>query len=112
MKNISNLPVVCVTALEEHLRPELFKSLCDPTRLSLVAYLATQKQPVTVGSLADLYGIDFSGVSRHLKLLKETGVVAATKQGREVVYSLNCEQLTQTLRGFADALEMCFNNAN
>jgi ArsR family transcriptional regulator len=107
MNDITNLPAICITALEEHLRPELFKSLCDPTRLSIVAYLATQNSPVRVGSLAKLYGIDFSGVSRHLKMLKEADVVTATKQGREVMYSLNSQDLIQTLRGFADAVEAC-----
>lgn len=107
MKNTTDLPDVCIEAFEEHLHPDLFKSLCDPTRLSIVAYLATQNAPIKVGSLAELFGIDLSGVSRHLKILKEAEVVAATKRGREVMYSLNSQNLVQTLRGFADALETC-----
>ncbi len=107
MNTDNTLPSVCITALQNHLRPVLFKSLCDPTRLSMVAYLATLDEPVTVGTLADLYGIDFSGVSRHLKILREAEVVTASKQGREVKYSLNLQELTGTLRGFADALDFC-----
>mgnify|MGYP000235831896 FL=1 len=105
MNNTIDLPDVCVAAFEEHLRPDLFKALCDPNRLSIVAYLATQNAAVKVGTLAELHGIDTSGVSRHLKILKEAGVVAAQKQGREVMYSLNSDKLVNALRGFADAVE-------
>ena len=112
MNTTIELPDACLQTLEEHLQPELFKSLCDPTRLSIVAFLATQSQAVSVGALAEQYGIDFSGVSRHLKILKQAGVVKAEKQGREVNYSLKTQYLTQTLRGFADALEACCPDNN
>ena len=112
MNNAIEFPPVCVQALEQYLRPDLFKALCDPTRLSIVAYLATQKQPSSVSKLAELYGIDFSGVSRHLKLLKEADVVVAQKQGREVKYSLNSTDLIETMHGFANALEVCCKSAD
>ena len=107
MNTANQLPDQCLTALDAYLRPELFKALCDPMRLTIVAFLAVQKQPTTVGELSDQCAIDFSGVSRHLKILKEAEVVAAQKTGREVRYELNCENLTLVLRGLADALEAC-----
>lgn len=103
----SDLSPPCASALEVYLRPELFKALCDPTRVSIVAYLATQHQPSTVGALTEQCGIDFSGVSRHLKILKEAELVTAQRSGREVRYELCHAHLTTTLRGLADALELC-----
>lgn len=107
MKKQPSLPSQCERALKEHLRPELFRALCDPVRISIVATLATQSKAVTVSEITDCCDIDFSGVSRHLKLLRDAGVVAVEKQGREKLYSLDAEYLSSTLRALADALDMC-----
>lgn len=93
------------------LRPALFKALCDPVRVSIVARLATRQDPVAVSDLVACCGIDFSGVSRHLKLLRQAGVVSATREGRSVRYSLNSDALCQVLRASADALEQCSEQA-
>lgn len=103
-----NLPTVCADALEEHLEPHLFQALCDPVRLSLVAHLAASGRPLTVTEASQCCGIHFSGVSRHLGLLKRAGVVQAEKHGREMHYELEVSALTATLRGLADALERCW----
>lgn len=87
--------------------PNLFKALSDPVRISIIATLATRNTPSTVGGLTECCGIDFSGVSRHLKLLKEADIVSAQKHGREMLYSLKTDDLANTLRGIANALEGC-----
>ena len=97
----------CRNVLRESLRPELFKALCDPNRLALVARLATATGPVTVTQAADCCGVHISGVSRHLALLRDAGVIKATRQGREVLYELDCGALAGGLRQLADALETC-----
>lgn len=101
------LPDACRAALERYLDPELFKALCDPRRLALLARLAVEAEPMTVSRAADCCGVHLSGVSRHLSILKRAGVVTATKQGREVSYQLDCASLVGTLRGLADAIEAC-----
>lgn len=101
------LPEECVTALDAHLDPELFRALCDPTRLTLLGRLAMSPGPVTVTEIADCCGVHLSGVSRHLALLREAGVVIAERQGREVRYCLDCAGVTGALRGLADAIENC-----
>ena len=102
------LPDACLSALDQHLEPELFQALCDPMRLALVAHLAASGRPLTVTEASECCGIHFSGVSRHLALLKRAGVVRAEKQGREVHYRLEVGALASTFRGFADALEACW----
>lgn len=100
-------PETCRTALAESLRPELFRALCDPTRIAVVCRLATASRPLTVTEVSDCCGVHLSGVSRHLATLRDAGVIRAEKHGREVRYELDCERLTTTLRGLADALEAC-----
>jgi DNA-binding transcriptional ArsR family regulator len=86
---------------------ELFKALGDPTRLTLLARLANAPQPLTVSEASDCCGVHLSGVSRHLAMLREAGVISAEKQGREVRHRLNARGLAATLRRIADAIDNC-----
>jgi ArsR family transcriptional regulator len=100
-------PADCRTILREQLRPELFRALCDPNRLTLVARLASASGPLTVTEASTCCGVHISGVSRHLTMLREAGVLKATRQGREVRYELDCAALASALRRMAEALENC-----
>jgi DNA-binding transcriptional ArsR family regulator len=97
----------CRTALTDHLRPELFRALGDPNRLTLLARLALASGPMSVTEAADCCGVHLSGVSRHLAMLRDAGVLHATKQGREVRYELDCSALAGALRQMADAFDAC-----
>lgn len=97
----------CVAALERHLQPRFFKALCDPRRLALLVRIAAAGQPQTVTQASSCCGVHISGVSRHLAMLREAGVVAAERRGREVVYRIDVAGVASTLRGLADALEDC-----
>ncbi len=103
----ANLPDCCSDALEKRLNPDLFKALCDPQRLTLLAQLATSTEPMTVSEASNCCNVHLSGVSRHLNVLRQAGIVDAQKHGREVRYQLNGQLLVTTLRGLADALEEC-----
>ncbi|MHC4957554.1 MAG: ArsR/SmtB family transcription factor [Planctomycetota bacterium] len=91
--------------IETFLRPEVFRALADPTRLTVVARLASASDPVTVTEAADCCGVHLSGVSRHLAALHRAGLVRLQRDGREARYELDREALTSLLRGLADALE-------
>ena len=97
----------CRTILQDQLRPELFRALCDPNRLTLVARLASATGPLTVTEASTCCGVHISGVSRHLAILRDAGVLQATKEGREVRYELDCGALASALRQLADSLETC-----
>jgi DNA-binding transcriptional ArsR family regulator len=100
-------PDACCAGLTAFLDARLFRALCDPTRIALLARLAATCRAATVGEAAAGVPVDLSVVSRHLAVLRDAGILAAEKCGREVRYAVRYPELVKTLRGLADALEAC-----
>ena len=84
---------------------DLLKALGEFNRLSLVYQLCQCKAPQNAMCLCDCCGVDASGVSRHLKILAQQGVLKSEKKGRETTYSLNREEVAKNLRELADIVE-------
>ena len=63
------------------------RALADPSRRSIVARLA--RGPVTAGELAAMFPIARPGVSRHLRVLREAGLVRARGEGQRRLYSVD-----------------------
>ncbi|MBU0743443.1 metalloregulator ArsR/SmtB family transcription factor [bacterium] len=97
----------CCSDLQKWLEPDTFKVLGDPSRTALLLLLADSPGPRTVTALAAGLPIDISVVSRHLRILRDVGVVHAIKRGKEVHYHLDCGDLARRLRHLADALDAC-----
>ena len=87
----------CCNPVDDLLDPELFKALCDPTRLRLLACLAKCGRACSVTEVAECCAVDLSVVSRHLAMLEKAGVLESTKEGRTVFYAVRYRQLSQTL---------------
>ena len=81
--------------------------LADPTRRTLVERL--RSGPLPVGKLALGLPVSRPAVSKHLRLMKEAGVVRMTEDGTRNLYELDLRSLDQVRRyldGFWDvALE-------
>ena len=109
LTQMSNQRRRAVTAFARALPIDVFKALADPTRASLVAWLASRSGLSTVSQIVEsgCCAVDFSVVSRHLQMLRDAGVLEAERHGREVHYRLRVESLVRTLRGLADAIETC-----
>jgi DNA-binding transcriptional ArsR family regulator len=65
----------------------VFAALADPTRRRLLELLAAGER--SAGSLAGEFGISRPGVSRHLRVLREAGLVRCRDDGPRRVYSLD-----------------------
>ena len=63
-----------------------FQALGDPTRLALLEILRGGER--NVGELVAVLGCPQPKVSRHLKVLKDVGLVCDTREGRNVAYAL------------------------
>src|ERR687886_459814 len=108
MKTIAVLPILCCgpatppLAVEE--RDELaarFKALGDPTRVALVNRLAAADE-VCVCDLTDAFELSQPTISHHLRVLREAGLVEASRRGTWAYYRLGpetVESLRAALRG-------------
>ena len=67
----------------------LLKALGETNRLSLVCRLCECEAPQQAMCLCACCSVDASGVSRHLKILAQEGIVSVERSGRQRNYSLN-----------------------
>jgi len=67
----------------------LFRALSDPTRFQIVE--AMRLGECAVGDIVERMDIQQSGVSRHLRILMEAGVVQMRPDGQKRLYSLRKE---------------------
>lgn len=70
----------------------LFRSLADPTRRALFEHLCREGEQ-TVRALTARSGISQPGVSKHLGILKQAGLVRDRHQGRQTHYSAQLDAL-------------------
>jgi DNA-binding transcriptional ArsR family regulator len=70
-------------------QPDAFGALGDPRRRQILALLA--HGPRSVGALASELPISRPAVSRHLRLLKDAGLVDEEAQGTRRIYRLRDE---------------------
>jgi DNA-binding transcriptional ArsR family regulator len=59
----------------------VYGAIADPTRRAILKILAGGD--VNVGALADEFPISFNGVSKHVKVLEQAGLVRRRISGRE-----------------------------
>jgi ArsR family transcriptional regulator len=70
-------------------------ALSDPTRI-LILYTLSEK-PLNVTELTAELDIPQPTTSRHLKILRERGLVRATRHGTTITYHLSDNRLIQAL---------------
>lgn len=90
----------------------LLSALADPARRRAIEYLS--EAPRRAGELAGLLGLPAPAMSRHLKALKSSGLIAETHpefDQRVRVYALNTQRLAELKdwlakaeRGWSDQL--------
>ena len=64
-----------------------FHSLSDPTRRAIISHLLTQKE-MSAGRIAGCFASAQPTISKHLKVLKEAGLITDRKSGRQNIYLL------------------------
>ena len=81
-----------------------FEALSDPTRRAIVEHLA--REELTAGKVAALFDTARPGISRHLRVLRDAGVVEAEAVAQRRVYRLvpgaldEVEQWCREVRSF------------
>ena len=69
----------------------VFQALADGSRRTVLQIL--REHPATAGELAEALPIARPGVSRHLRVLREAGLVEARQDGQRRIYTLRPEAL-------------------
>ena len=74
--------------LRFEMRANVLKALAHPVRLMLVDALRDGERCVC--ELVEAIGSERTGVSKHLAILKQAGLLQDRKEGLKVFYSLSC----------------------
>ncbi len=77
------------------LHADICSALADPKRILLIYALA--EKPRSVNDLAEELGVSQPAASRHLKVLRERGLVIAQRQGTTLEYRLTDMRLVDAL---------------
>lgn len=71
----------------------VLQAIADPSRRTMLEML--REQPASAGELADALPIARPGVSRHLRVLREAGLVEVQPDGQRRIYTLRPEALVE-----------------
>ncbi len=74
---------------------ELCSGISDPNRIAIL--YALSECPSNVTGLTQKLDLPQSTVSRHLRILRNSGLVKFHRMGREVVYELSDERVIEAL---------------
>ncbi len=77
------------------LQADLCSALAHPQRVAILCTLA--EGPAHVSQLAERLGMSQPTASRHLKLLREQGIVSAKREGVKVFYEVADQRLISAL---------------
>lgn len=75
------------------MRRDVFQAIADPNRRAILSLLASQR--MTLNGVADNFRISRPAVSRHIKILKECGLVIVIPQGRERYVEARFDKLNE-----------------
>lgn len=78
-----------------HLHAQICQALADPNRILILYTLADQPHPV--GEICDALDAPQPTISRHLKVLRDRGLVRAERHGQSVVYAIQDGRIIQAL---------------
>jgi|ERR1700730_5008033 DNA-binding transcriptional ArsR family regulator len=70
---------------------DAFNAVAEPRRRDILNYLAVQER--SVSEIVDAMEIEQPSVSKHLRVLRNVGLVQARREGRQMLYRVNAEAI-------------------
>ncbi|MBA0085332.1 MAG: helix-turn-helix transcriptional regulator [Acidobacteria bacterium Pan2503] len=70
---------------------DAFNAVAEPRRREILNFLSLEERPV--GDIVDSLKLEQPSVSKHLRVLRETGLVNARRDGRRMLYRTNAEAI-------------------
>jgi len=86
---------------------DVFQAIADPTRRDVLRLLANKE--ISIAEISSHYDMSRTAIVKHLNVLTEAGLVKGQKLGREKVYYLQPEPLTE-VKQWLDYYEQFWNN--
>jgi len=83
-------------------KADFFKSLAHPLRLQIIEHLKGQE--ASVGGMVRAIGVEQSGLSKHLSILRLAGIVCSRQEKATVFYSVRDRDIFHVLRPIAEIL--------
>lgn len=84
---------------------DAFEALADPTRREIVAMLAKSER--SAGDISACFPIAGPSVSRHLKVLRDSGLIAFRKEAQSRLYRLEPNALDETRQWMQAQIDIC-----
>ena len=84
---------------------DAFEALADPTRRTIVSMLAAGER--SAGDIAGRFEMSGPSVSRHLKVLRESGLITYRSEATSRIYSLEASRLDQVQQWMQAQLDLC-----
>ena len=70
---------------------DAFNAVAEPRRREILSYLALRERPV--GDIVKSLRLEQPSVSKHLRVLKDVGLVHVRRDGRRILYRTNAEAI-------------------
>jgi len=70
---------------------DAFNAVAEPRRREILNYLALQER--AVGEIVANVGLEQPSVSKHLRVLRQVGLVRARRDGRRILYRTNVDAI-------------------
>ncbi len=86
---------------------DTFNAIAEPRRREILSYLAAQEKPV--GSIVATLRLDQPSVSKHLRVLRDVGLVRVRREGRQMLYRTNAEAI-KPLHDWTSTFERYWRN--
>ncbi|RDI45450.1 ArsR/SmtB family transcription factor [Falsibacillus pallidus] len=91
----------------EKAKPDVFQAVADPTRREMLKMLGGKE--MSIASISSYFPISRTAVAKHLRILSEAGLVSERKSGRETLFTLQPEPLTE-LQKWLQFFELYWEN--
>jgi DNA-binding transcriptional ArsR family regulator len=87
---------------EKKFKAKIFKALSDPVRLDILEFLRDEEKCVC--KITPHVNLIQPAVSRHLKILKDCGIVKYRREGNRRLYSITDPQIFKIVDGVTSEL--------
>ena len=75
-------------------KEDVFTAIADPTRRALLLRLADEGNK-NVSELLEPFSMSQPAISKHLRILRQAGLVTSRKEGRLRLYAINANRLRE-----------------